>query len=280
MHWKTKSAAARILGVLPFGSDLHHFLQRHVTREWPRAHPVLDDLIVSAREILADVDSTDLSSARFLEIGAGRDLAVALALRMLGVGSVTTLDIDRLARIDLINHSARYMGQQLSVPVPHFASFEDLAAYGVEYGAPARITDLAGQQFDCFYSVDTLEHIPPASLAEVLMAGRSLLKGGGIAVHIIDYSDHYARGSSASRLNFLRYSDSEWAPHNSRLHYTNRLRHSQYLDLFAAAGFRLIRDHPFRLDPADISVDEFDAKFSAMSLDDLVTLRSRITARV
>ena len=280
MHWKTKSAAFRILSAIPFGGTIHHLLQRHVTHEWPRAEPVLDELIVAAREILAAASiAGDPGKASFVEIGAGRDVAVALALRMLGVGSVTTLDIDRLARIDLVNHSAQYMARQIGVTVPSFASFDDLAAYGVTYRAPLRITDIEDERFDCFYSVDTLEHIPAEPLAEVLAAARARLKPGGITVHIIDYSDHYARGSGASRLNFLRYSDRDWEAHNSRLLYMNRLRHSQFLDLFAKAGFQSIDDAPFRLDAADVPMNELDAKFRAMSIEDVATLHARISAR-
>lgn len=280
MHWKTKSAAFRILSSVPFGGAMHHFLQRHVTHEWPRTEAVLDELIVAAHDILsAAAIEGRLGEARFLEIGAGRDVAVALALRMMGVGSVTTLDIERLARIDLINHSAGCIAKQLGVPVPSFTSFDDLAAFGVDYRAPMRITDIEGEYFDCFYSVDTLEHIPPASLTEVLAAARTRLKPEGITVHIIDYSDHYARGGGASRINFLRYSDSDWETHNSRFLYMNRLRHSQYLEMFAQAGFQSIDADPFRLDIAEVPVDELDAKFRAMPVEDLATLRARIAAR-
>ncbi|WP_194953333.1 class I SAM-dependent methyltransferase [Sphingopyxis solisilvae] len=280
MHWKTKSAAFRILSAIPFGDTIHHLLQRHVTREWPRSEPVLDQLIVAARDILAAaaIDG-DLGETRFLEIGAGRDLATALALRLLGVGSVTTLDIDRLARIDLVNHAAQYIARRVGVSVPSIAGFDDLAAFGIDYRAPMRITDIGEERFDCFYSVDTLEHIPPAPLAQVLGTSRERLKPDGVAVHIIDYSDHYAREDGASRINFLRYSDRDWEPHNSRFLYMNRLRHSQFLEMFEKAGFRSIDADPFRLDAAEIPLDELDPKFRGMPIDDIATLRARVAAR-
>lgn len=280
MHWKTKSAAFRILSAIPFGGAIHHLLQRHVTREWPRPTPVIDQLIVAARDILAaaSVDG-DLDKARFLEIGAGRDLAAALAMRMLGVGSVTTLDIDRLARIDLINHAARHIAEQLGLAPPSFAEFEDLAEFGIIYRAPMRITDISDESFDCFYSIDTLEHIPPVPLAEVLTTSRMRLKPGGIAVHIIDYSDHYAREGGASRINFLRYSDRDWERHNSKFLYMNRLRHGQFLELFEKAGYRTIDADPFSLDVTEIPVSELDPKFQAMSVGDVAIIRARIAAR-
>ena len=130
VHWKAKSAAFRILSVMPFGEVLHHVLQRHVTHEWPRSESVLDELIVAARDILAACHfAGNLSEAQFLEIGSGRDVAVALALRMLGVGAVVTIDVERLAQLDLINHSAQYLGRKLHYQVPVFTSFEELFAF-------------------------------------------------------------------------------------------------------------------------------------------------------
>lgn len=281
MHWKTKSAAFRILSAIPFGGAIHHLLQRHVTREWPRPTPVIDQLIVAARDILAATTiHSDIGNARFIEIGAGRDLAAALAMRMLGAGSVTTLDIDRLARIDLINHAAQHIAEQLGVDVPSFADFDDLAKFGIKYCAPMRITDIVDESFDCFYSIDTLEHIPLAPLTEVLIASRRLLKPDGVAVHIVDYSDHYAREGGASRINFLRYSDRDWERHNSKFLYMNRLRHSQFLAIFEKAGYVAIDAEPFCIDVTEVPFGELDPKFQAMSISDVTTLRARIAARV
>ena len=280
MHWKTKSAAFGILSKMPFGGTLHHWLQRHVTHEWPRSDAVLDELIVAARDIIdaAGVQAS-INGTRFLEIGAGRDLAVALALRMMGVGGVTAIDIDRLAQLDLVNHSAQYMALRLGVDVPVFGSFDALCAFGIDYRAPLQMDDVDDFGYDCFYSVDTLEHIPAAILPSVLSAGRSRLKSDGITVHIIDYSDHYARGTGASRLNFLRYSDRGWAAYNSRFLFMNRLRHSEYMTLFAQSGYHDIIDTPFHLDDTDVPVVDFDRRFRVMPMADLTALRALISGR-
>jgi hypothetical protein len=279
MHWKVKSAAFRVFSVVPFGNAIHHLLQCHVTHEWPRSETVLDELITAARDILeATGFSDELTKARFLEIGAGRDLAVALAFRMMGVGSVTTIDVERLAQISLINHTAHYLAQRLGTAVPVFRNYDDLAAFGVDYHAPMSLTEFADTGYDCFYSVDTLEHIPVASLSEILSAGKTRLKPGGAAVHIIDYSDHYARGTGSSRLNFLRYDDRSWERHNSKFMFMNRLRHSQYLKLFAEAGFQEIVDKPFKLDLDEYDIEKLDKKFQLLGLEDITTLHALIAA--
>ncbi|MCF6153717.1 MAG: hypothetical protein E3K36_00380 [Candidatus Brocadia sp.] len=40
--------------------------------------------------------------------------------------------------------------------------------------------------------------------------------------------------------NFLQYSERQWSPFSPTLHYQNRLRHRDYLDLFYEAGFEIV----------------------------------------
>src|SRR2546430_5957459 len=95
---------------LPGGKHAHYFLQRHVTRTWPRPAATLLSLQNISRRVVEDyaryVGGTPSS---VLEIGAGRDLAVPLALRRLGVAKVVASDGDRLARLELFPHAARGM---------------------------------------------------------------------------------------------------------------------------------------------------------------------------
>ena len=57
---------------------------------------------------------------------------------------------------------------------------------------------------------------------------------------IIDYCDHYSYfDKSISVYNFLRYPALVWKLFNSSLHYQNRLRHRDYLNLIKSAGFEI-----------------------------------------
>src|SRR6186997_1582618 len=101
MDWRLKALAFRVLD-LPGGARAHYFLQRHVTRNWPRPAVTLDSLQGIARRVVEDhARHAGGTPASVLEIGAGRDLAVPLALRRLGVAKVTTCDVQRLAKLDL-----------------------------------------------------------------------------------------------------------------------------------------------------------------------------------
>lgn len=285
MHWKAKATIFRMLSPLPFGNAALLQLQKHVTREVPRREVVLDELLVAAQRVLA-LYKTNAGSvpadAEFVEIGAGRDLSVALALRLLGVPRVVCIDITRLARIELVQHAATYLSKVRGGRAPRFASWDDVAHFGIEYIAPGKLQDMAssGRRFDCFYSTDVLEHIPQPDLAQLLSASSAMLKPDGLAIHAIDYSDHYARSHAGlSRFNFLTYSAAEWQRYNPSMHYVNRLRHSQFQRLFREGGYELVLDEP-TVRPAELEVvSRLAPEFAGFDRDDLFTLRSWLVAR-
>jgi hypothetical protein len=79
LHWKLKAAAFRLLELSPFGEKLHFLAQRHLTRSWPRPRRILASLVNSTSEtlrIFSTHSDISLAKARFLEIGAGRDLCL------------------------------------------------------------------------------------------------------------------------------------------------------------------------------------------------------------
>ena len=255
MDWRLKALAFRALD-LPGGARAHYFLQRHVTRTWPRPANTLNSLQNSARRVVEDyARHVDGTPASVLEVGAGRDLAVPLALRRLGVRRVIASDVDRLARLDLIQHAA----DRILVRPLRFGGWDDLEHFGISYRAPHRVTDATGD-VDCSCSNEVLEHVPPDQLVTLLAALRVVTTR--LTVHSIDYSDHYARSdSNVSRLNFLRYSDDEWRP-------------SDYLRLFREAGFRIIEESCEQGAPIEGIAPEFH-RYDPL---DLFAIRGRIVA--
>ena len=169
MDWRLKALAFRVLD-LPGGAHAHYFLQRHVTRNWPRRAATLKALENIARRVIDDyarhVGGTPSS---VLEIGAGRDLAVPLALRKLGVADVITSDVDRLARLDLIRHAAA----QIVAGKVELDSWEALQRFGIIYRAPHYVTE-ADAKVDCSCSNEVLEHVPPDHLVRLLAGLRAV----------------------------------------------------------------------------------------------------------
>lgn len=272
MDWRLKALAFRVLD-LPGGAQAHYLLQRHVTRNWPRRPQTLDALAGIARRTVDDFDRHRGGlPASVLEIGAGRDLAVPLALRQLGVGRVLASDVTRLARLDLVQHAAdRLLSGQV-----RFESFSDLDRFGIVYAAPHRVTE-RDEKVECSCSNEVLEHVPPDQLVKLLKALRAVTRG--VTTHSIDYSDHYARSDGTiSRLNFLRYSDAAWRRFNSGKQYVNRLRHSDYLRLFREAGFRILEESATVAEPPPDVAEQLAPQFRGYAPDDLFAIKGRIIA--
>jgi hypothetical protein len=194
------------------------------------------------------------------------------------VAKISCTDITRLAKLPLIEHAATHFAGRLSIPAPKLQDWQQLRAFGIEYLAPfdLRTGAVGSGSIDCFYTVDTLEHIPAQDLSQVLRQARLMLKSNGCSIHLIDYSDHYARDHELSRLNFLRFSDTEWERFNSPLQYVNRLRHSEYLAMFKSAGFSVSRVDTDCVAPEAELIGHLAPRFEAFDLADLCTIRAML----
>jgi hypothetical protein len=258
VKWQYKAVLQQIFSHLPGGERLNFFFQKHVTGGCPRPD---NEVAQNGGWARAHVDAaqrfgkTDFATARFFEFGAGMDLLGPLLFYSLGIERQLVVDLRRLMRVQLVNHSidqVRRFAAELGVrrqperyltgPDPARTLIE---SYGIEYRAPldARATGLPAGSVDHVTSTNTLEHVGPSEIAAIHRECFRLLKPNGLATHQIDYQDHYSyfdRGISA--FNYLRYSDREWSRYNPSLMYQNRLRHRDHLELIRGAGFEILEE--------------------------------------
>lgn len=283
MNWKFKAAIFRLLSATQSSADMHYFLQRRVTRNWPRPERNVVALLELAKWVssaIAQHGQKDVGQSQVLELGAGRDLCVPVALRLMGVGNVVAVDIERLAKLELVNRSAAVLARELGTTIAEFTTWDELRAFGVDYRAPfAFDAATLAAPIDAFISNEVLEHIPADVLPGLLKQAFAVMAPGALAVHSIDYSDHYARGDAVTRHNFLVYSDAQWKPYNSRYQYVNRLRDSEYHKLFKDAGFEVIWSEPHRQPLSEQVRQNLAPQFRRFAAEDLETIRSKIIAR-
>jgi len=263
MRWLAKAALQRALGALPQGERLNYVFQRHVLHSFPIGDAALRQKFTRAVGHLAAYEEhapgVPAAGATFFEFGAGWDLAIPLAYAQLGVGRQVLVDIRPSARVELVSETiaafdrlrpqlAEIAGRglrDLGGPIASLAELEP--RFGIRYLAPcdARETGLPAGSVDFVSSTDTCEHIPRADLAAIFAECRRLLRPGGAFSCRIDLQDHYAYfDPSLSRYNFLRFSDRMWALVNSPLHFQNRLRSSEYLQLVRDADLELVVENP------------------------------------
>jgi hypothetical protein len=167
----------------------------------------------------------------------------------------------------------------LGGPVGSLAELE--SRFGIRYLAPcdARSTGLPSGSIDFASSTDTCEHIPRGDLAAIFVESRRLLRPGGSFSCRIDLQDHYSYfDPSLSRYNFLRFSDRAWSLANSPIHFQNRLRSSEYIELVRNAGFEVVRERtsgPNENGRAELAELPLAERFRGMPVDDLgVTILS------
>ncbi len=297
MRWLAKAALQRALGALPQGEQLNYVFQRRVLRSLPVGEKTHRQKFVRAlahlgayEEFGPGVPSFD---ATFYEFGAGWDLAIPMCYAMLGVGRQVLVDIRPSARVELVNDViATYGrlrgeleaegGRQLRDLGGPISSVEELEPrFGIRYLAPcdARETGLPDGSIDMVHSTDTCEHIPHDDLAAIFTESRRLLRPGGVFSCRIDLQDHYSYfDPSLSPYHYLRFSDRAWSLVNSPIHFQNRLRSPDYLELVRNAGFEIVREAPSgpnekgRAELAELPLAE---RFRGMSVDELgVTILS------
>lgn len=265
---------------------MHFILQRYVTRRLPRAEKQVKAIYYLALRLIeqyARHGSRPLQDSTFFEFGSGRDLVVPLAIGACGARQFITVDIERLAKLDLVRSNAGFVANLSGMTRPALSSWDDLRnSWRVDYRAPsdARATGIEGDTIDCALSVETLEHIPPADISTILTEIHRILRPDGVAIMQIDYGDHFKGfDPSISSFNFLTYSDEQWEPFQSRFQYVNRLRHSQYLDLFKNAGFEIVLANPDRLPAEPAILSQLASRFHGFAEEDLFTLGALIVAR-
>ena len=302
MRWVAKAAVQGTISLVPRGEEINYFLQRNVSRRLPRVGDEFDMHAKHAAQHLAILEQLrpglDRSTLRCYEFGAGWDLIEQITMWALGIDEQTILDIRPNIKVDLVNrtiheiatNSARVedaLGCRLRpVDGGPIASTADLPKrFGITYLAPAdaRSVPLPDGSIDFVTSTETLEHIPPQVIAGILRETRRLLAHDGLISSLIDMKDHYHYIDAAvSTYNFLRYPPWAWRLLNPGLQPQNRLRHSEYRQLFTDAGYEIVFDESEP--PTDDELHELQqmriaSEFARFSWSDLGTKETHLVAR-
>ena len=273
MSWKHKAFLQQIFSLIPFGEEINYWCQKKLTKSLPSDFSVFIKKIKEAEKHIEVFNKYNYCQKNedviFYEFGAGQDLMIPLIFYSFGISRQILTDIRSLARIELINHTIKQFtkinfdnikikrtpNQYLDGKTKKECLFQLKQYYGIEYLAPcdARNTHLESSSINFITSTNTLEHIPRQDIQAILKECHRLLKPNGIMSFIIDYQDHYSFfDKNISVYNFLRYSDFTWKIFNPSLHYQNRLRHKDYLNLIKSAGFTILEEHLNKITEDDI----------------------------
>ena len=296
MNWKLKALMHNVMPLIPGGDRGHFWIQRHVTKKIPRSEQRLLQAVSAAEKHIDSFlrySGTRLDEAVFYEFGAGWDLVTQLTFFALGTNRQIIVDLKPLLRADLANDSAKRIRNLTGYDfrrVPEKAIGNDMAHdllkyYGIEYFAPydARHTSLPESSVDFITSTETIPHIPEQDLKSILAECARILKPGGIMSMTTNYDDLYSYfDQSISAYNFLKFSDTWWRLFNPARHFQSRLRHSDYVRLFAGVGFEIVEEEKKPTTPQDfdyLSGLKLADKFHGYTLEDLATHGAHFVVR-
>ena len=153
------------------------------------------------------------------------------------------------------------------------------------YCAPkdARDTGFEKDYFDFASSTEVFEHVPEKDLYNILVETYNILKPGGIFILKIDYRDHWAFfDKKISIYNYLKYSEQEWDKYNPSLHYQNRLRHIDHIEIIKKTSFEIVSidlNLPNNEELIQLKSLKVSEKFKKYSINDLSIKSSIIILR-
>jgi SAM-dependent methyltransferase len=295
MNWKTKARITRCCARVPKSERCYRFIQKHFGRlsddPQSRLNPTvaLVAMLRKHQRVLA---------GRYVEVGTGHVPVVPVGLFLAGAREVWTYDLNR--RLDpemtlgmlawLAEHGDHVTGlfspfadsSEVKARLGRLRGIKDVAGLlevaNIRYVAPADAarTGLPDRSVDCHFSVTTLEHVAPEALIGVFREARRILAPGGVAIHLIDPSDHFQHtDASITKINFLRFTETDWRSiAGNHFAYCNRLRASDYARLFSEAGFS-IADEQRVVDQDGVALLQrafpVDVRFSGYTDMDLCT---------
>ena len=109
--------------------------------------------------------------------------------------------------------------------------------------------------------------MPPAVIDAIYAETRRVLAPGGAMFHSVNCGDHYAYvDRRIHQLNYLRYSDREWAFWDNAFLYQNRLRAHEFVERARALGFDIVLDtaRPTERRLAELAATPVHAQFAAI----------------
>jgi SAM-dependent methyltransferase len=274
VDWRIKALSQRVFSFLPGGEHLNHFAQRCLAGSLPVSDSSFAVTVGYAKkhvEAIQQYGYRALDQAIFYEFGAGWDLTIPFAYHCLGINHQILVDVRDLIRLAIVNDTiakCQRMASQLTInriPAVRLncrngglrAALQQ--QYGIDYRAPcdASQTGLPSQSVDCVTSTSTMEHIPPPQIRSILRECRRILRDDGLMSVLIDYDDHYSYfDSRISAYNHLQFSDRTWRVFSPPLHYQNRLRHRDFVELFESEGFRVVQDWHSEVTESDLRAIE------------------------
>jgi len=305
MRFHAKALLQRVVSLLPnrIANEAYFIIQRR----WGRLQKV--DPTSYFRQALLLIKMSHhqwpTGGPDVLEVGTGRTVNVPFTFWLAGAKSITTYDLNRYLRSELVEESLagtrqhrellESMFRASGVPVLRerwdallkcTTAADALTVANIKYCAPgdATQTGLPEASIDLYISVNVFEHVPPQILTSILAEAHRVLRRSGRMTHTVDPSDHFAQtDKTLNAINFLRYSQEEWNRiSGNQFMYQNRLRASNYLALLERGRFKVETIETIQDATAKAALAagfKVHADYRQYSAEDLITVKLDFSAQ-
>lgn len=143
----------------------------------------------------------------------------------------------------------------------------------------AQQTGLPANRVDLITSTGTLEYIPPSVLKNMMAEFRRVGSANAVMSHYLNLADEYSYfDRSITPINFLQFTERQWRRWNSPLIWQNRLRISDYRELFRQARYDIVKEINTCGNPADLKKIQLAPEFQHYAKEDLPVLTSWLVA--
>lgn len=266
-----------------------HFKEKHSQRRFDLLTNIERPFDIFEEMLSRCGRSLDIENKAILEIGPGNSLTIGLIF--LACGAKKIYFIDRFKHLIWDEYDIAFHKKVLRKIEEKKFPFSALATKSVAFARngsinfdPDRIEYSFGDvaslpldncSIDCVFSNAVLEHVH--SIKEAINEISRVTRPGGIGIHGIDLRDHFFQ---ATPLRLLQYPDWLWNLMTwNRSGYTNRLRISDYLDLFRKTDFRIERWMPTREYKGSTAEVKLNNKFKSYPQNELKILAFWILLR-
>ncbi|MBI3415672.1 MAG: class I SAM-dependent methyltransferase [Verrucomicrobia bacterium] len=306
MNWKTKVQIQRTLEKVPGGRAAYALCQQ---LNGSRGDSQLKSNVEQGIRLLQTFAKAGQSVGDLngVEIGSGWALIVPVVFWLNGLRACHTYDLTNLLDAKLMQKAMAELAKLCADPASlkshrpftlraergarlreligsRASAAELLREFEISYHAPADAgaTQHADGSMDLVFSNNVLEHVPAVQIRRIFDEARRILKPGGWMLHVIDPSDHFEHDDdSISPINFLTFSETEFARCNTSFCYQNRLRAPSYRQLIEDAGFEIVHWES-RLNAAaaeQLPRLALHSDFARFSPEEICSMSLRIVAR-
>lgn len=266
--WILKAVIQKGISFLPYKNRINLLFQTYVTQGVQLSEHYFEDKLIHFKQhnLFRNKYLTHREEWSVLEIGTGWYPVIPICCFLAGAKEITSVDLSRLTnkaklKDTLIAFSKEQQNGQLSsyfeilpdrwkvleevLSLFDQMDFEEISnRLNFKYlVTDARGLSLKTNSIQFILSNNTFEHIYEDILKDILKEFKRVLAPNGLMSHFIDMSDHFAHlDKTITIYNFLKYSPQQWDSIDNTIQPQNRLRISQFREIYQALNIPITEE--------------------------------------